>query len=54
VARERERVARGAQVVVGERFSFSLDHEGPGLLYLHSGSLAILVWKAGSLLLKVL
>ena len=42
------------QVVVGESFSVSLDHELPSLLYMYSGSLCIIAWKCGSVLLKVL
>ena len=42
------------QVVVGESFSVSLDHELPSLLYMYSGSLSIIAWKCGSVLLKVL
>ena len=43
-----------AQVVVGESFSVSLDHELPSLLYMYSGSLCIIAWKCGSVLLKVM
>jgi len=37
-------------VVVGERFSSCLSHEQPSLLYMYSGSLAVLAWKAGNML----
>ena len=38
--------------VVGETFGFSLDLEEGAMLYLFYGSLAILVWKCGTQLLK--
>ena len=40
------------QVVVGERFSFSIDHENPYLLYMYNGSYCIIAWKCGSVLLR--
>ena len=40
------------QVIVGESFSCSIDHEIPYLLYMYSGSLCIIAWKCGSVLLK--
>ena len=40
------------QVIVGESFSCSIDHELPYLLYMYSGSLCIIAWKCGSVLLK--
>ena len=38
--------------VVGETFGFSLDLEEGAMLYLFYGSLAILVWKCGTQLLR--
>ena len=39
------------QVIVGERFSCSVDHEV--MVHIFSGSLSIVAWKCGSVLLKV-
>ena len=41
------------QVVIGENFSFSIDHEVPSLLLMFSGSIGILAWKSDSVLLRV-
>ena len=42
-----------SQVVVGERFSFSIDHEAPYLFYFFNGNVCIVAWKSGNMLLKV-
>ena len=41
------------QVVMGDRYSFAVEHEAPSMLYMFSGNLAILAWKSGNMLIKV-
>ena len=38
---------------MGERFSFSIDHEVPYLFYFFNGNVYIVAWKSGNMLLKV-
>ena len=39
--------------MIGDRYSFAVDHEAPSLLYMFSGNLAILAWKSGNMLIKL-
>ena len=41
------------KVVIGDRYSFAVEHEAPSMLYVFSGNLAILAWKSGNMLIKV-
>ena len=40
------------QVIIGERYSFSLEYEAQSMLYLSNGNLAILAWKCGNMFIK--
>ena len=37
---------------MGDRFSFAVEHEERTMMFLYSGNLAILLWKAGNMLIK--
>ena len=37
---------------MGDRFSFAVEHEERAMMFLYSGNLAILLWKAGNMLIK--
>ena len=39
-------------MVIGDRYSFAVEHEEHRLMYLFSGNLAILLWKAGNMLIR--
>ena len=39
-------------VVTGEEFGFDIDFEAEKMMYIFYGSLAVLLWKCGSQLLK--
>ena len=39
-------------VVTGEEFGFDIDFEADKMMYIFYGSLAVLLWKCGSQLLK--
>ena len=39
--------------MIGDRYSFAIDHEAPSMLYMFSGNLAILAWKSGNMLIKL-
>lgn len=47
-----ERLGATWHVVVGESFSFEIAFESDLLLYLFYGSLGILVWKCGTILMR--
>ena len=37
---------------MGDRFSFAVEYEERAMMFLYSGNLAILLWKAGNMLIK--
>jgi len=39
-------------VVIGDRYSFAIDHEDFGMMYLFNGNLAMLIWKSGNMLIR--
>ena len=47
-----ERLGASWHVVVGETYSFEITYESECLIYLYYGSLAILCWKCGTVLLN--
>lgn len=40
------------KVIIGERYSFAVEHEVRCMMYLFCGNLAILLWKSGNVLVK--
>ena len=47
-----DRLGATWHVVTGESFSFEIAFDADNLLYLFYGSLGIVVWKCGTVLLK--
>ena len=39
-------------MVLGDRFSFAVEHEERSMMYLYSGNLASLLWKSGNMLIR--
>ena len=39
-------------MVIGDRYSFAIDHEDFGMMYLFNGNLAMLIWKSGNMLIR--
>ena len=39
-------------MIIGERYSFAIEHEAQSMLYMFNGNLAILAWKCGNMLVK--
>ena len=40
------------QEIIGDRYSFAIDHEDFGMMYLFNGNLAMLIWKSGNMLIR--